>query len=159
MIRRPPRSTRTDSLFPYTTLFRSEGGLLFRVDEDDFGVVDRGDGDGLAARQRRTVAGIEANAVDLGRARRGDEIGVPPLADAVRQAFAGLDRRAEHAGIGADRQGAVIALEAARQRDELTRAITLGKGLGAPGRAAARPRRLDPDLEQGRRLEIGRAHV
>src|SRR3546814_1598925 len=26
MIRRPPRSTRTDSLFPYTTLFRSLGG-------------------------------------------------------------------------------------------------------------------------------------
>src|SRR3546814_1711143 len=29
MIRRPPRSTRTDTLFPYTTLFRS----LFAVDE------------------------------------------------------------------------------------------------------------------------------
>src|SRR3546814_11953896 len=28
MIRRPPRSTRTDTLFPYTTLFRS--GLLLR---------------------------------------------------------------------------------------------------------------------------------
>src|SRR3546814_8236474 len=26
MIRRPPRSTRTDTLFPYTTLFRSERG-------------------------------------------------------------------------------------------------------------------------------------
>src|SRR3546814_2571814 len=26
MIRRPPRSTRTDTLFPYTTLFRSNGG-------------------------------------------------------------------------------------------------------------------------------------
>src|SRR3546814_15721617 len=25
MIRRPPRSTRTDTLFPYTTLFRSAG--------------------------------------------------------------------------------------------------------------------------------------
>src|SRR3546814_1394749 len=25
MIRRPPRSTRTDTLFPYTTLFRSSG--------------------------------------------------------------------------------------------------------------------------------------
>src|SRR3546814_17453292 len=25
MIRRPPRSTRTDTLFPYTTLFRSVG--------------------------------------------------------------------------------------------------------------------------------------
>src|SRR3546814_4909208 len=27
MIRRPPRSTRTDTLFPYTTLFRSEALL------------------------------------------------------------------------------------------------------------------------------------
>src|SRR3546814_15945636 len=27
MIRRPPRSTRTDTLFPYTTLFRSDAGL------------------------------------------------------------------------------------------------------------------------------------
>src|SRR3546814_7893118 len=27
MIRRPPRSTRTDTLFPYTTLFRSAPGL------------------------------------------------------------------------------------------------------------------------------------
>src|SRR3546814_5950613 len=26
MIRRPPRSTRTDTLFPYTTLFRSAAG-------------------------------------------------------------------------------------------------------------------------------------
>src|SRR3546814_20326684 len=32
MIRRPPRSTRTDTLFPYTTLFRSvNGGMLFLV--------------------------------------------------------------------------------------------------------------------------------
>src|SRR3546814_15282089 len=30
MIRRPPRSTRTDTLFPYTTLFRSEQGRLVR---------------------------------------------------------------------------------------------------------------------------------
>src|SRR3546814_18900389 len=29
MIRRPPRSTRTDTLFPYTTLFRS--ALPYRV--------------------------------------------------------------------------------------------------------------------------------
>src|SRR3546814_13288371 len=34
MIRRPPRSTRTDTLFPYTTLFRSlrlRAGLLLRL--------------------------------------------------------------------------------------------------------------------------------
>src|SRR3546814_7725623 len=30
MIRRPPRSTRTDTLFPYTTLFRSHGLLRLR---------------------------------------------------------------------------------------------------------------------------------
>src|SRR3546814_8104199 len=29
MIRRPPRSTRTDTLFPYTTLFRSKNNTLF----------------------------------------------------------------------------------------------------------------------------------
>src|SRR3546814_5966319 len=37
MIRRPPRSTRTDTLFPYTTLFRSH-------DEDAEGRQDRGPG-------------------------------------------------------------------------------------------------------------------
>src|SRR3546814_16695011 len=31
MIRRPPRSTRTDTLFPYTTLFRSGRGNLDRI--------------------------------------------------------------------------------------------------------------------------------
>src|SRR3546814_12349789 len=39
MIRRPPRSTRTDTLFPYTTLFRSHrltvdpGQSLLRIDK------------------------------------------------------------------------------------------------------------------------------
>src|SRR3546814_8131143 len=28
MLRRPPRSTRTDTLFPYTTLFRSPGDVV-----------------------------------------------------------------------------------------------------------------------------------
>src|SRR3546814_3523458 len=41
MIRRPPRSTRTDTLFPYTTLFRSVSGQVFvlndvlRIGSDD----------------------------------------------------------------------------------------------------------------------------
>src|SRR3546814_1746715 len=33
MIRRPPRSTRTDTLFPYTTLFRSDDFLPAAVHE------------------------------------------------------------------------------------------------------------------------------
>src|SRR3546814_10227204 len=41
MIRRPPRSTRTDTLLPYTTLFRSELGPAF--------CDDRGDAEGAAA--------------------------------------------------------------------------------------------------------------
>src|SRR3546814_11875717 len=44
MIRRPPRSTRTDTLFPYTTLFRSrtsseirnpDGSLVFRAEDTE----------------------------------------------------------------------------------------------------------------------------
>src|SRR3546814_14401402 len=38
MIRRPPISTRTDTLFPYTTLFRSGGGAL--VDDIGVGAAD-----------------------------------------------------------------------------------------------------------------------
>src|SRR3546814_5488190 len=34
MIRLPPRSTRTDTLFPYTTLFRSDDGLQTLVGDD-----------------------------------------------------------------------------------------------------------------------------
>src|SRR3546814_4031773 len=36
MIRRPPRSTRTDTLFPYTTLFRSFGPILGGYISDNY---------------------------------------------------------------------------------------------------------------------------
>src|SRR3546814_4124295 len=39
MIRRPPRSTRTDTLFPYTTLFRSPVGRSFFIGSGDFDLV------------------------------------------------------------------------------------------------------------------------
>src|SRR3546814_10506844 len=41
MIRRPPRSTRTDTLFPYTTLFRSSGISHSRIniEVDERGTV------------------------------------------------------------------------------------------------------------------------
>src|SRR3546814_6650282 len=46
MIRRPPRSTSTDTLFPYTTLFRSAGAELPEVAGDGArsGRGDRRDG-------------------------------------------------------------------------------------------------------------------
>src|SRR3546814_10510411 len=40
MIRRPPRSTRTDTLFPYTTLFRSAVFAADVLDDADIAAVD-----------------------------------------------------------------------------------------------------------------------
>src|SRR3546814_14023324 len=64
MIRRPPRSTRTDTLFPYTTLFRSEGergaqplalgGLVAIFSAWHDRQSQHLPGDGLAARRRRS---------------------------------------------------------------------------------------------------------
>src|SRR3546814_10776913 len=44
MIRRPPRSTRTDTLFPYTTLFRSASGAIRNS------LFEDGAGEGVPAR-------------------------------------------------------------------------------------------------------------
>src|SRR3546814_5535340 len=44
MIRRPPGSTRTDTLFPYTTLFRSRGPHLLVLGENGGGLVLQGRG-------------------------------------------------------------------------------------------------------------------
>src|SRR3546814_12912373 len=41
MIRRPPRSTRTDTLFPYTTLFRSEIAAMLAQEGSLLGLVAR----------------------------------------------------------------------------------------------------------------------
>src|SRR3546814_8670521 len=56
MTRRPPRSTRTDTLFPYTTLFRSIGKLLQKM----FETVRRlkgGDSPGADAATHRSRSG------------------------------------------------------------------------------------------------------
>src|SRR3546814_13762746 len=52
MIRRPPRSTRTDTLFPYTTLFRS---ILADLNDLLSAVIEQGTG--RAARIGRPAAG------------------------------------------------------------------------------------------------------
>src|SRR3546814_9682283 len=58
MIRRPPRSTRTDTLFPYTTLFRSEDDapveMADRIDEAAVGIADA-----VGIDRRRTAIGGE----------------------------------------------------------------------------------------------------
>src|SRR3546814_10285193 len=80
MIRRPPRSTRTDTLFPYTTLFRSggpadaagmvRGGRWARHRAAGAGDLD-GDRQPLCGHEHQPrdtgVVRIPAAAVDFGR--------------------------------------------------------------------------------------------
>src|SRR3546814_8575922 len=61
MIRRPPRSTRTDTLFPYTTLFRSPNEGNMACGEYGFGRM---------AEPHEILAAIEA-ALKLPRALSG----------------------------------------------------------------------------------------
>src|SRR3546814_18182646 len=68
MIRRPPRSTRTDTLFPYTTLFRSEfeeGVGEVAIYGTDLGLIL-----GRAGRFRRKQ---ESQRADLAAVETGDQ--------------------------------------------------------------------------------------
>src|SRR3546814_10445726 len=92
MIRRPPRSTRTDTLFPYTTLFRSypyddieHQEVTLRGNHDEVGVELR-----KALLERLTVAGITV-----------DECGLTHLAYAQEIAGALLRRQQAEAVIAA----------------------------------------------------------
>src|SRR3546814_15571296 len=114
MIRRPPRSTRTDTLFPYTTLFRSPGHhvgdradaihdiFLDRLGRVEFGLLRQiADGDpvtrpgfagellvdaGHDLHQRRLAGAVGADDADL-------RIGIELQAEVV-------ERRLLRAGIG-----------------------------------------------------------
>src|SRR3546814_1760766 len=72
MIRRPPRSTRTDTLFPYTTLFRSPFPIARRPIRDrDHRHVRRG------RPYPRTACSRWRNAADARGPDRGPAGGVP----------------------------------------------------------------------------------
>src|SRR3546814_12639372 len=95
MIRRPPRSTRTDTLFPYTTLFRSVPGVLHAVVQAErhrgaeregrilapvvvaggMADLDRVVRDHVGRLEaRRDLAGREDLDLELGVGRRGDVV-------------------------------------------------------------------------------------
>src|SRR3546814_594435 len=85
MIRRPPRSTRTDSLFPYSTLFRSIG-----ISSIDFASPCRRRNKALWKRSGASFRDIETkHAIDLGLVsstfrvilKPGHDIGVEPKRD------------------------------------------------------------------------------
>src|SRR3546814_6189212 len=63
MIRRPPRSTRTDTLFPYTTLFRSCNEFRANVDR----IMGKGGG-------RKNVSAVSPANVMLRKGDRGNSV-------------------------------------------------------------------------------------
>src|SRR3546814_5905689 len=68
MIRLPPRSTRTDTLFPYTTLFRSTAVAVRLVEQLPYVVADAVE-----------IGRAENMLVMLGAQRRGNVTGRPML--------------------------------------------------------------------------------
>src|SRR3546814_5894603 len=83
MIRRPPRSTRTDTLFPYTTLFRSHDLLV--------GVMARGN-----ARSLRRHVGAQAEQATTGRIGELEDLLLDVLRRTGQQRIEMLDQRRMH---------------------------------------------------------------
>src|SRR3546814_886721 len=111
MIRRPPRSTRTDTLFPYTTLFRSQGsgfeaGHRRGTDEAEAvlvpgrGKILRGDGGG----QRAAGHEAEVAATGTGNGSRRAVV-VEKGEDFGRTARPARQRTVERLGQAFDRAG------------------------------------------------------
>src|SRR3546814_80461 len=96
MIRRPPRSTRTDTLFPYTTLFRS---VWRQEPEAGAGGADR------IAYDAGLMAAEIVHDDDIARLEAGDQL----LANIGQEAFA-VDRTIEDA-----RRGEPIAAQGAQE--------------------------------------------
>src|SRR3546814_2971293 len=96
MIRRPPRSTRTDTLFPYTTLFRSiaftppGGRVTVDCDRDiisgdmTLAVTDTGPGMSAAEAREALVPYVSRDS-QTARSGRGTGLGLP-----LARAFARL---------------------------------------------------------------------
>src|SRR3546814_16591757 len=123
MIRRPPRSTRTDTLFPYTALFRSR-----RTRGGSAGVgaiaggLDAGDGAGLVV-----VGGV------AGDADRADDgaLGIAHQHTARHR----HQRAAGEAVAGLDEERLLLraAEDRARSNDQERKSVMKGKGMSVRG--------------------------
>src|SRR3546814_2964936 len=118
MIRRPPRSTRTDTLFPYTTLFRSSRGV--EDEQRRFGLerlgraVVGGGGDGVVIPDVAAVFPVNAAAGALH-----DEDRLHARAVLQRRVGVGLQRdlaAAAQALVGGDDAVGLAVLDASGQR-------------------------------------------
>src|SRR3546814_3313072 len=132
MIRRPPRSTRTDTLFPYTTLFRSPELTLVGVIDADLGL----EGGDLRAGERT----YQQIAQVAGRAGRGSKPGevliqtrhpkaavIAALADGDRDSFYAAETEGRrHAGAPPFGRWAAIILSSEHEVEARQAASRLG---------------------------------
>src|SRR3546814_20140621 len=88
MIRRPPRSTRTDTLFPYTTLFRSADG-----GQGEILPVARQGGAGFHTAGRRRQGGEPCRPARKGRSLALHLCRLPGCVPAARRPYCREDRK------------------------------------------------------------------
>src|SRR3546814_18388391 len=135
MIRRPPRSTRTDTLFPYTTLFRSSL-LEVRGGEVVGGLPQQR----AAAGDLHVVLGHRL-AVPVVQDERGVALRVPGRRggiDEVAERLVGLRPEGEEEARGEPRRATCIGLRLALEGKHGISDVTSARGLGAEARADAR---------------------
>src|SRR3546814_16740305 len=94
MIRRPPRSTRTDTRFPYTTLFRSQASDVAAYVRELAGIDP-------SAEETRAMATIERYLVSIGWAYRMAGLDDPTAAPLVR-----LEKKAARKTLGVSQRQA-----------------------------------------------------
>src|SRR3546814_11433393 len=94
MIRRPPRSTRTDTLFPYTTLFR------FRALIEDPGCP--------VMRKGLNLAGVEAVPVPVGADGMQVDLGIRIAPDAALAIVAPAQQLSGGAALSQERRAALL---------------------------------------------------
>src|SRR6478735_9312490 len=115
------------------------------VDQHDFRVCKGFDANDRLVLDRRAVARRQFDAPHLDLADGRDQVEVATGGERPFGFVARLEGRSGHARLGPDRQGVVVAREAAGQRHELAGAVALREGLGAPGGFAAAGAGLNPD--------------
>src|SRR3546814_8555828 len=137
MIRRPPRSTRTDTLFPYTTLFRSfrlvQQPEIGAIAERSLGLRSGGRGDEAAPVRRQQPLALPQPVILIEEAEPREIAGGRP--DLARQDIVAvlvmLGERARHAdpvekGLGVERAARLRLRRLQRQRRAQRRVVGVG---------------------------------
>src|SRR3546814_14586102 len=117
MIRRPPRSTRTDTRFPYTTLFRSAAEVSQRIAEAVFNALVPAMPDRLFAAPAGTSGNLALGGYDPQRDR-----------SYVMYVISGGGYGGWHAGDGLTNGCSTIGISKTTHIEEIGRASCRGRG-------------------------------